>query len=148
MRRILVVQTAFLGDIVLTTPLLAEIKRVQPEVSLTVLTTPLGRAVLDGHPSVDAVIAYDKKGSERGSLGLLRVAAINDRTHAGIPGLNRVNRLSTSTRSPNDFGLGEASGKEECIHGNLVLLAVSLFIRLPFSSRYAYGIKTSDSARL
>lgn len=75
MRRLLVVQTAFLGDIVLTTPLLRELKRVEPESSLTVVTTPLGRAILEGHPFVDEVIAYDKKGSDRGPRGVLRLVA-------------------------------------------------------------------------
>jgi heptosyltransferase-2 len=70
--RILVVQTAFLGDIVLTTPLLREIKRVLPDAHLSVLTTPLGVALLEGHPFVDERIAFDKRAAARGPLGMLR----------------------------------------------------------------------------
>lgn len=67
--RILVVQTAFLGDVVLTTPLLRELKRAHPEARLTVVATPLGAATLAGLPFLDGLIAYDKKGKHRGVRG-------------------------------------------------------------------------------
>ena len=69
---ILVVQTAFLGDIVLTTPLLRELKRAQPGSKTTVATTPLGAALLGGHPAVDALHVLDKRGATKGPLGMLR----------------------------------------------------------------------------
>ncbi|HEX4825498.1 MAG TPA: lipopolysaccharide heptosyltransferase II [Candidatus Polarisedimenticolaceae bacterium] len=68
---ILVVQTAFLGDIVLTTPLLREIKRANPGSRTTVATTPLGAALLAGHPAVDALHVLDKRGATKGPLGML-----------------------------------------------------------------------------
>lgn len=70
-QRILVVQTAFLGDIVLTTPLLRELKRAHPAASTTVLTTPLGRALLAGHPDVETIVVHDKRGKDRGVSGVL-----------------------------------------------------------------------------
>ena len=76
MKRLLVVQTAFLGDVVLTTPLVSELKRAHPGAQLTVLTTPLGRAVLRGHPAIDTLVAYDKKGAQRGPLGLWRLVRL------------------------------------------------------------------------
>jgi len=68
---ILVVQTAFLGDIVLTTPLLSELKRAQPGSRTTVVTTALGEALLRGHPAVDALHVLDKRGAAKGPLGML-----------------------------------------------------------------------------
>ena len=38
--RILVIQTAFLGDLVLTTPMLRELARANPGARISVLTTP------------------------------------------------------------------------------------------------------------
>jgi heptosyltransferase-2 len=73
--RILVVQTAFLGDIVLTTPLLRELKRAGADRRITVATTPLGAAILAGHPHVDEIVVHDKRGRERRPLGLLRAIA-------------------------------------------------------------------------
>jgi heptosyltransferase-2 len=71
-RSILVVQTAFVGDLVLTTPLLRALKRSAPSVRLTVLTTPTGANLLEGSPFVDAPIPYRKKGPGSGPLGLAR----------------------------------------------------------------------------
>lgn len=75
MSGILVVQTAWLGDIVLTTPLLRELKRARPGARLTVVTTPLGAETLAGLPWVDEIVPFDKKGADRGVLGTLRLAA-------------------------------------------------------------------------
>ena len=58
----LVVQTSFLGDVILTTPLLAELSLRGP---VDVLTTPVGRTVLANNPAVRNVIVFDKKTSGR-----------------------------------------------------------------------------------
>jgi heptosyltransferase II len=69
----LVIQTAFLGDVVLTTPLLTALaERHGP---LDVVTTPGAAALLEGHPAVRDVIRYDKKGRDRGLTGLRRLGA-------------------------------------------------------------------------
>ncbi len=58
----LVVQTSFLGDVILTTPLLAELALRSP---VDVLTTPVGRTVLANNPAVRNVIVFDKKSRGR-----------------------------------------------------------------------------------
>lgn len=58
---VLVVQTAFIGDTVLTTPLLAALRERLPGRPITLLTTPDGAAILAGHPAVDDFILYDKR---------------------------------------------------------------------------------------
>ena len=75
MSRILIVQTAFLGDVVLTTPLLRELRRVRPNASLCLLTTATGRSVLNGLPCVDQWLVLDKRWDRdgcRSSRGVLR----------------------------------------------------------------------------
>ena len=72
----LVVQTSFLGDTVLTLPLLAEIKRRFPDSKLSVLCTPVGQELLLGHPAVDEIIIDDKKKHDRGWFGLWRKAKL------------------------------------------------------------------------
>ncbi|HEX3273249.1 MAG TPA: lipopolysaccharide heptosyltransferase II [Gemmatimonadales bacterium] len=67
----LVVQTAFLGDVVLTTPLLSALAlRYGP---VDVVTTPAAAPLLETHPAVRLVIRYDKRGADRGLAGLWRV---------------------------------------------------------------------------
>src|SRR5690242_1475789 len=69
---VLVIQTAFLGDVVLTTPLFAALARRHGRVD--VVTTPAAAPLIETHPAVRRVIPYDKKGSDRGPGGLLRLA--------------------------------------------------------------------------
>jgi heptosyltransferase II len=67
----LVIQTSFLGDTVLTTPLLAQLANRGP---VDVVTTPAAAALLAGHTAVRSIIVYDKRGADRGLGGLLRLA--------------------------------------------------------------------------
>jgi len=64
-KKILLIQTAFLGDAVLTTPLLGAIHQQFPEARLTVLCTPEIADVFTRHPGVSDVIVFDKRGAER-----------------------------------------------------------------------------------
>jgi heptosyltransferase II len=69
----LVIQTAFLGDVVLTTPLLSALaERFGP---VDVVTTPAAAGLLETHPAVREVIRYDKRGADAGLGGLRRVGA-------------------------------------------------------------------------
>ncbi|MFH1715689.1 MAG: lipopolysaccharide heptosyltransferase II [Elusimicrobiota bacterium] len=65
-KNILIIQTAFLGDIVLTIPLINTIKKNYPQARLTILTTPIGKKILEGQYSIDHIIEYDKNGYEKG----------------------------------------------------------------------------------
>jgi heptosyltransferase-2 len=68
----LVVQTSFLGDMVLTTPLFAFLARSGP---VDVVCTPAAAALIANNPSVRDVIAYDKRGTERGARGFAALAS-------------------------------------------------------------------------
>lgn len=68
----LVIQTAFLGDVVLTTPLLSAIAAQHGPVD--VVTTPIAAPLLETHPAVRQVIAYDKRAGDRGWAGLRKLA--------------------------------------------------------------------------
>lgn len=68
----LVIQTAFLGDVVLTTPLLAKLAAQHGPVD--VVTTPAAASLLESHPAVRRVIRYDKRGMDRGLRGFRRLA--------------------------------------------------------------------------
>ena len=71
---IVVPQTSFLGDVVLTTPLLSAIRqRLRPR-RLAVMVRPEARALVEGHPDVDEVLVDDKRGADGGPAGALAVA--------------------------------------------------------------------------
>ena len=67
----LVIQTAFLGDVVLTTPLLSALSARHGPVD--VVTTPVAAPLLETHPAVRTVIPYEKRGRDRGWAGLRRL---------------------------------------------------------------------------
>jgi len=71
---LLVPQTSFLGDVVLTTPLLTALRERLAPRRLAVLVRPEAAGLLRGHPDVDDVLVDDKRGADRGPAGLLRVA--------------------------------------------------------------------------
>lgn len=58
---ILIIQTAFLGDLILTTPLFREVKRIFPGARLTVVVNKGTESVLEGNPWIDELIPMDKK---------------------------------------------------------------------------------------
>jgi len=72
--KVLVVQTSFLGDTVLTLPLCSEIKRRFPGTKLSVLCSPQSAELLRDHPNIDEVITDDKKRADKGWRGLWRKA--------------------------------------------------------------------------
>jgi len=72
---VLVPQTSFLGDVVLTTPLVTALRRRLRPRRLSVMVRPESRALMDGHPDVDDVLVDDKYGRDRGLAGLVRAAA-------------------------------------------------------------------------
>jgi heptosyltransferase-2 len=78
----LVIQTSFLGDVVLTTPLLAELAARGP---VDVVVTPAAAPLLANHPSVRDVIAFDKRGAHSGLGGLWRFARALRRRTNGEP---------------------------------------------------------------
>jgi heptosyltransferase-2 len=67
----LVIQTAFLGDVILTTPLLTALARKHGPVDVVV--TPGAAGLIEGHPAVRDVIRYDKQGRDAGMAALWRL---------------------------------------------------------------------------
>lgn len=63
----LVIQTSFLGDVILTTPLIAELAQRGP---VDVLVTPGGAAALANNPDIRTIIRYDKRGTYGSALGM------------------------------------------------------------------------------
>ena len=57
-RSILVIRTAYIGDVIMTLPMLAPLKRLCPDARLTFLTAPASASLLRGHPHVDEVLEY------------------------------------------------------------------------------------------
>ncbi len=73
-KRILVIDLAFIGDVILATPVTRALKQAYPGARLAMMTIPLTAPVAAMNPYVDEVIPYDKRGNDRGVPGLWRAA--------------------------------------------------------------------------
>lgn len=68
--RILVIQTAFLGDALLTLPMLEKLKQKYSSAILDVLAIPTTREIFSASSYIDNVIVMDKKGKQKGLRAL------------------------------------------------------------------------------
>ncbi len=59
--KILIIHTAFIGDIVLSTPLIQRLYDMYPNAKIDYLTLPANRSVLENNPNLNEILLYDKK---------------------------------------------------------------------------------------
>ncbi|MCP4672795.1 MAG: glycosyltransferase family 9 protein, partial [Desulfobacula sp.] len=89
------VQLSFLGDTILSTPVILGLKKIYPHADISVLTTKISAGLLGNDPLVDEVIIYDKKYSERGIIKLIKKAwQIRNRKFDKVYSLHRSHRTS------------------------------------------------------
>jgi heptosyltransferase-2 len=74
--KILIIQTAFLGDVILTTPLVAELRKIFPSGLIDFLTIPKSVNILENNPDLNEIIVFDKKGIDRGLSGLYKMGKL------------------------------------------------------------------------
>jgi lipopolysaccharide heptosyltransferase II len=68
--QILIIDTAWVGDVVFATALVEATKTLWPEASLDLLVAPRAAGIVRSHPQLREVIVYDKAKSERGVSAL------------------------------------------------------------------------------
>ncbi len=74
--KILVIHTAFIGDIVLSTPLIQKIRDIYPDSEIDYLTLPGNKSIISNNSNLRDIILYDKKGTDRGIKGFFRMLKI------------------------------------------------------------------------
>jgi heptosyltransferase-2 len=108
----LVIQTSFLGDAVLTTPLITYLARFGP---VDVVTTSAASALLANNPAIRRGHAYDKRGHDAGVPGFLRVAGTLRRHRYDVAylaqGSVRSAALAVAARIPLRVGFATAAGR-------------------------------------
>ncbi|MCI0512120.1 glycosyltransferase family 9 protein [candidate division KSB1 bacterium] len=72
-QKVLIIQTAYPGDVILTTPLIAATQLIFPNARIDFLTTPVSANLIETQPAVNRVIVFAKRGPDRGIRGLLRL---------------------------------------------------------------------------
>ena len=73
MQRIAVWNTAFLGDAVLTLPLLQSLRLRYPEAAIDYYVRGGLASLFEAHPAISTVFSYDKRATDKGVLSLFRL---------------------------------------------------------------------------
>ncbi|MCB9475559.1 MAG: lipopolysaccharide heptosyltransferase II [Deltaproteobacteria bacterium] len=72
--RVLIFQTAYLGDVVLTTPLIQAVHDRFPDAAIDIVVQPQWAPIVQHHRHIRQVIAYDKRGADEGLGNTIRFA--------------------------------------------------------------------------
>jgi len=74
MNKILVIQTAFIGDVILATPILEALHKGYPSAIIDILVRKGNQTLFGGHPFLRHVLVWDKSNGKYKNLLLLRIA--------------------------------------------------------------------------
>ncbi len=70
--KILVIQTAFPGDAILTIPMIQELKKKNEHFSIDVICIPSTKQIFDSSPAVNSTIVIDKKGVHKNIISFIK----------------------------------------------------------------------------
>lgn len=71
MNKILIIQTAFIGDVILATPLIEKLYEFYPEAKIDFLLRKGNEALFNEHPKLNKVIVWDKK--KKKYVGMIKI---------------------------------------------------------------------------
>ncbi|MCL4305920.1 glycosyltransferase family 9 protein [bacterium] len=79
--RVLIIDTAWLGDVLFTTSLIGAVRASWPKSVIHFVTAPRAQEIVMHHPDLERVWIYDKHGTERGAAGINKLAGqLNEQT--------------------------------------------------------------------
>ena len=79
MNKFLIIQTAFIGDVVLATPVIESLRAAFPDAKIDFVLRKGNEGLLEGHPHVDMLYIWNKKGKKYKNL--LRILKAIRRNH-------------------------------------------------------------------
>ena len=95
MERILVIQTAFIGDAVLTLPMLQKLKENFPASAIDVVCIPSTEEIFNASDAVNEVLIMDKRGKHKSIINLFKfIKEIKDKNYTRIYSPHRSFRSS------------------------------------------------------
>jgi heptosyltransferase-2 len=73
-KKILIIRTDRLGDVILSTPVINNIRKKYPQSYISFICRPYTAGIVEGNPYLDEVIVYDKYGHHQSFLATLKFA--------------------------------------------------------------------------
>lgn len=114
-RNIIVIQTAFAGDVILTLPLVQVLKQVYPISNIDFVVIPQTMSLLINHPDIRDIIVYDKYGDHSGISGIFHIVSkLKEKQYdvAIVPHRSLRSALITSVaRIPVRVGFNNSAGR-------------------------------------
>jgi heptosyltransferase-1 len=113
--RVCIIKPSSLGDVVHALPILSALRGVWPSAHLTWVVNAPFREVLSGHPDLDELIVYDRKGRGIDRLGIGGIAGVLGKLGRGrydltidLQGLLRSALMAAATRAKVRVGMVDA----------------------------------------
>ncbi len=114
-KKILVIQTAFPGDAILTLPLIQELKKKNPDYSIDVLCSPSTSEIFSASPYVNQIITLDKKGKQKSVISFFKfVKELKSNNYDVVYSPHRSFRsalITLNLSAKNSFGFDNSSLK-------------------------------------
>lgn len=68
MKKFLIIQTAFIGDVILATPIIEKLHRFYPDAQIDFLLRKGNESLLEGHPNIHQLLIWNKKENKTSNL--------------------------------------------------------------------------------
>ena len=111
--KVLIVQTGFLGDVLLSTPVIGATRELFPDAEIHFLTTPAAAPIISSHPEVHRVLIFDKRRTRKGLAGLWSMATeLRHERYDAVFSLHKSARtalLLCLAKIPVRYGFSEAA---------------------------------------
>lgn len=144
-QKIVVVQTAFIGDAVLTLPMLEVLAINNPDAIIDVVTIPNAAEIFQASPFVNEVIVYDKRNTHKGFKALLSFARmLGNKGYSYIVAPHRSLRTSLLVLFS---GIKESVGFSNSSFPIVYKHLVDYQYELPEASRNISLVSTSNSEK-
>lgn len=129
-KKILIIETAFIGDTVLSLALAEEIKRLRPNIEIDYLVAPASVSLIYHAPSVAGVHSFDKRGEDAGEGGIRKIADLINAEY-----FDAVFSLHESQRTAKVVSLLNARYKIGAATAKYLLLYLTHSYRIPTEGR-------------
>ncbi|WP_240612527.1 glycosyltransferase family 9 protein [Brumimicrobium salinarum] len=96
MQRFLIIQTAFLGDVILATPVISELKRIYPEAMIDIVVRKGNESLLNNNPMIGNVFVWNKTKGKYKSL-FETIKSIRKQTYTEVFTLQRFTNAGLMT---------------------------------------------------
>lgn len=117
-QRIGIIKPSALGDVVQTLPILPALRQRFPKATISWVIAHGLRNLLEGHPDLDSVISFHRRGRWRAQLGMLKqIRRQNFDLMIDLQGLIRTGIMSWASRAPLRVGMETArEGADRACH--------------------------------